>query len=106
MYRKYLIILLSVLVLSGCGDKKTKLKKLKAERDKLTQQIVSVNDSTDKETISKFVLNLPIMDSKFIRNTLSECEPKLELERKLNAPSGEEVTVRVTFGVEFFRPFF
>jgi hypothetical protein len=74
--------------------------------NRLTKQIVSVDDNTDKEFISKFVINLPIMDSKFIRNTLSDSEPKLELERKLNAPSGEELTVRVTFGVEFFRPFF
>ena len=73
---------------------------------KLTKQIVSVDGNTDKEFISKFVINLPIMDSKFIRNTLSECEPKIDLERKIYAPSGEEVSVRVTFGVEFFRPFF
>ena len=38
---------------------------------------------------------------KFIRKTLNECEPKIDLERVVNAPSGEQVTVRVTFGVEF-----
>ena len=51
-------------------------------------------------------MSLPIMDSKFLRNTLRECEPKLDLERTVIAPSGEKVTFNVTFGVEFFRPFF
>ena len=73
---------------------------------RLEKQIISVDDNSDREYISKFVLNLPIMDSKYIRKTLNECEPKIDLERVVNAPSGEQVTVRVTFGVEFFRPFF
>ena len=73
---------------------------------RLEKQIISVDDNTDREFISKFVLNLPIMDSKHIRKTLNECEPKIDLQRIVNAPSGEQVTVRVTFGVEFFRPFF
>lgn len=73
---------------------------------RLEKQIISVDDNTDREFISKFILNLPIMDSKHIRKTLNECEPKIDLQRIVNAPSGEQVTVRVTFGVEFFRPFF
>jgi len=74
--------------------------------NRLLKQIVSVDNNEDKSYISTFILNLPILDSKFIRNTLSECEPKINLERKVKAPSGEELTVRVTFGVEFFRPFY
>jgi hypothetical protein len=73
---------------------------------KLERQIVSINGNNDREYISKYVINLPILDSKHIRKILSECEPKINLQRKVNAPSGEEVNVRVTFGVEFFRPFF
>jgi len=46
------------------------------------------------------------MDSKFIRNTMKDCEPKLDLNRTTTAPSGEKVTMRITFGAEFFRPFF
>jgi hypothetical protein len=49
---------------------------------------------------------MPIADSKSLRNFIAECEPKLNLERKVMAPSGEMVTVNVAFGVEFFRPFF
>ena len=49
---------------------------------------------------------MPIADSKHVRNFLSECEPKLDLDRVITAPSGERVTVSVAFGAEFFRPFF
>jgi hypothetical protein len=73
---------------------------------RLEKHIVSVNGNIDREYISKFIMNLPIMDSKFIRNTLSDCEPKLNLNRTVKAPSGELVNLRITFGAEFFRPFF
>ena len=73
---------------------------------KLQKQIVSVNGDTTPSTIIKFVEGLPIMDSKFIRNTMKDCEPKLDLNRTTTAPSGEKVMVNIAFGVEFFRPFF
>jgi hypothetical protein len=53
-----------------------------------------------------FVDTLPIMDSKYIRTFLRENEPSLDLKRTANAPSGELVSFEITFGVEFFRPFF
>lgn len=73
---------------------------------RLEKIIVSIDGNTDREYISKFVLTLPIADSKLIRNTLADCEPKLDLNRTVTAPSGEKVNVRITFGAEFFRPFF
>ena len=74
--------------------------------NRLERHIVSVDGNESREEISKIVLNLPISDSKFIRNYLNDCEPKLDLRRQVTAPSGEKVDVRVTFGAEFFRPFF
>jgi hypothetical protein len=73
---------------------------------RLEKHIVSIDGNTDIEMISKIVNTLPIMDSKFIRNTLKECEPRLNLDRTVTAPSGEKVNVKITFGAEFFRPFF
>lgn len=73
---------------------------------KLEKQIVELDGSRDREKIAQFILQMPIADSKFIRNTLSKCEPKLDLERTIIAPSGEKVTIDVSFGAEFFRPFF
>jgi len=73
---------------------------------RLEKIIVSVDGIEDRETIVSFINTLPIADSKFIRNTINKCEPRLNLERVATAPSGEKVNVRVTFGAEFFRPFF
>jgi hypothetical protein len=70
------------------------------------KQIQEVNGSQSKETISKFIDTLPISDSKFIRDFLNDIEPGLDLKRQVIAPSGEKVTVQVSFGVDFFRPFF
>jgi len=73
---------------------------------RLEKHIVSIDGNEDREQISQFVNTLPIADSKFIRNTMSDCEPKLDLSRVVTAPSGEKVNVNITFGAEFFRPFF
>jgi len=73
---------------------------------RLELHIVSVDGNEDREFISQFVNTLPIMDSKFIRNTMKDCEPRLDLNRQVTAPSGEKVNVEITFGAEFFRPFF
>ena len=73
---------------------------------RLEKHIVSIDGDSDRERIATFVNTLPIMDSKFIRNTMTDCEPRLDLNRTVIAPSGEKVNVRITFGAEFFRPFF
>jgi hypothetical protein len=73
---------------------------------RLMKQIVSVNGETSSEVISKFVNTMPIMDSKFISNFIRDNEPRLNLDKEITAPSGKKVLVKVTFGAEFFRPFF
>jgi hypothetical protein len=73
---------------------------------RLNKQIVEVDGSSDRLSISKFVETLLIADSKYIRNFLRENIPSLDLTRTTTAPSGELVTYNITFGVEFFRPFF
>lgn len=73
---------------------------------RLTKQIVEVNGSADKNEISKFVEQMPIMDSKHIRKFMDDNEPRLDMKKVIKAPSGETLTVNVGFGVEFFRPFF
>ncbi len=73
---------------------------------RLSKQIVEVNGLTDKGDIAKFVEQMPIMDSKFIRQFMYDNEPKLDLKRIITAPSGENQEVNIGFGVDFFRPFF
>ena len=73
---------------------------------RLNKQIVEVDGSNDPATISQFVSTLPIADSKHIRQFLRDNQPSLDLKRQVYAPSGELVTFNVSFGVDFFRPFF
>jgi hypothetical protein len=73
---------------------------------RLQKEIVEVNGERGMAEISKFVEQLPIMDSKFIRRFISENEPRLDLRKTVTTPSGELLTVNVGFGVDFFRPFF
>jgi hypothetical protein len=73
---------------------------------RLEKQIVSIDGENNKETLSQFINQMPISDSKNLRKFLKECEPQIDLERTITAPSGEKVTFEVSFGAEFFRPFF
>lgn len=73
---------------------------------KLEHQIVEIEGNRDKGQIANFIVNMPIMDSKHIKKFISECEPSIDLKQEVIAPSGEKVTFNVSFGAEFFRPFF
>ena len=73
---------------------------------RLMKQIQELNGTQDKSEISRFIEQMPIQDSKYIRNFMNQNEPRLDLVKQVVAPSGEKLTVNVGFGVEFFRPFF
>jgi hypothetical protein len=73
---------------------------------RLEKLIQEVDGNNDRSNISMFVTSIPIMDSKFIKTFIKENLPSLDLTKKIVAPSGEEVSVDINFGVEFFRPFF
>ena len=73
---------------------------------RLNKMIVDIDGNSDREQISKFIDTMPIMDSKFIKNFMDKNEPRLDLTQYLIAPSGREISVSVSFGAEFFRPFF
>jgi hypothetical protein len=73
---------------------------------RLNKQIIEINGVEDRSEISKFIDQMPIADSKYIRKFMDENEPRLDLTRTVMAPSGEKLTVNVGFGVDFFRPFF
>lgn len=73
---------------------------------RLSKEIHSINGNTDKGDIMKFIEQMPIADSKHIRKFMYDNEPRLDMKRQVMTPSGENLTVNVGFGVEFFRPFF
>ena len=73
---------------------------------RLNKQIIEINGVEDRSEISKFIDQMPIADSKYIRKFMDDNEPRLDLTRTVIAPSGEKLTVKVGFGVDFLRPFF
>jgi len=73
---------------------------------RLQKEILEVNGSTDKGEIAKFIEQMPIADSKFIKQFMEKNEPKLDMTRTIITPSGEKLTTNVGFGADFFRPFF
>jgi hypothetical protein len=73
---------------------------------RLQKEIVEIDGMTDLGQIAKFIEQMPIADSKFIRKFMNENEPRLDLKKTIQTPSGEKLTVNVGFGVDFFRPFF
>ena len=76
------------------------------ETTRLSKMIAELNGSTDKALIFQEIENLPLVDSKYIKNFIQENEPRIDLNRSVIAPSGSKVDFRINFGVEFFRPFF
>lgn len=67
--------------------------------------IKEVNGSRDQMGIYQFIQQMPITDSQFFRKVLREQRPGLDLTYTVKTPKGREVQVGITFGVEFFRPF-
>jgi hypothetical protein len=73
---------------------------------RLEMMIVEIDGEKSRDIISSFINQMPIADSKHIRTFVSQCEPRLNLNRKVIAPSGEALEVTIGFGAEFFRPFY
>ena len=73
---------------------------------RLQKEIVEIDGNTDKGEIAKFIEQMPIADSKFIRGFMDKNEPKLDMNKTILTPSGDRLTVNVGFGADFFRPFF
>jgi hypothetical protein len=73
---------------------------------RLEKLIRSVKGNTDPMNIRNFIETMPIADSQQFRRYVRDNKPGVDLSRTIYAPSGEEVTFNVNFGVEFFRPFY
>lgn len=103
---------LKLLTLSDRLDIERILKSYPSERvaptitTRLYKHIVKLDNNDDRVNITTFVETMPIGDSKFIRKFVLDNEPRLDLKKEVIAPSGEKVMVDISFGVEFFRPFF
>jgi hypothetical protein len=72
----------------------------------LEKIVKEVDGVRDQMTIAQFIQTMPIKDSQSIRKIIRENTPAIDLNIIANSPSNEEVRVRISFGVEFFRPFY
>jgi len=73
----------------------------------LQLMIKSVDGNRDPMQIRSFIVDkMPIKDSQEFKKYVIKNKPGLDLTQKIIAPSGEEITTNVGFGVEFFRPFY
>ena len=72
----------------------------------LEMMIKSVGGVRDALKIRGFIETMPIKDSQDFRKFVQDNKPGLDLTQPVTTPSGEDVQVRIGFGVEFFRPFY
>jgi hypothetical protein len=71
----------------------------------LENQIVSVDGHRDKTAISAFIKAMPAMDSRALRNHMSNIEPGLDMRVTYNCKScGAESKVALPAGASFFWP--
>jgi len=68
--------------------------------------VKEIDGVRDPMTIAQFIQTMPIRDSQSIRKIVRENSPSLDLIIPVLTPSNEEITARLTFGIEFFRPFY
>jgi hypothetical protein len=72
----------------------------------LEMMIKSVGGTRDALKIRSFIETMPIKDSQDFRKFTQNNKPGLDLTQTVTTPSGEDVQVKIGFGVEFFRPFY
>jgi len=72
----------------------------------LEMLLKEIDGVRDPMTIAQFIQTMPIRDSQNIRKVIRENSPSLDLTIPVLTPSNEEINARITFGVEFFRPFY
>ena len=73
--------------------------------DQFKTYIVSINNVEVLQQIYGFIDNLPVRDSRFIRNTYNKLTPALELKHDFNCTScGFEQEVEVPITAQFFWP--
>jgi len=66
----------------------------------LERQIVEVNGKRDTETIRNYVKNLPIVDSKFLRNHIIQNTPGMDLYIDVLIPGGGSFKTFLTLGID------
>ena len=72
----------------------------------LERMVKEIDGIRDVMTLSQVIQTMPIRDSQSIRKIVRKNTPNLDLLIPVQSPSNETLKVRVTLGVQFFRPFY
>jgi hypothetical protein len=72
--------------------------------ERYLRQIMEVKGNRDKFYIQKFIGAMPISDSLFLREYISEIEPGIDLNYEFEAPSGATFEADVPLTVKLFWP--
>ena len=72
----------------------------------LEMMVKEIDGVRDRMTIAQFIQTMPIRDAQEIRKVIRDNTPSLDLNIPTTTPSGEEMNVKISLGVEFFRPFY
>ena len=73
---------------------------------RLEKQIMEISGEKDLAVIAKRIQTMPIKDSQELKKYINDNQPGLDLDYSVIAPSGDQVSTRLSFGSAFFRPFF
>ena len=94
---------------AASAKRKEKLLGIKEENNILTSVLLRTIDSiggvTDRNKISKFVENMPVKDSRFLRKYIRDVEPGIDMNTSFTCKGCElEAQVELSLGAGFFWP--
>ena len=72
----------------------------------LEKMVKEIDGERDRMTLAQYIQTMPILDSQSIRKIVRKNTPALKLNTTVTTPSNEEISVTISLGVEFFRPFY
>lgn len=72
---------------------------------RLLAQILSIDGEDDRAKVARMVQNMPARDSRDVRGYMDDITPRVDMEQEMAcAACGEESTVDIPMGTEFFWP--
>lgn len=73
---------------------------------RLTRQVMEIDANRDGSYITQMIHSLPAKDASSLRSYISKIEPGIDLNIRVNAPSGSVVTTQLPIQANFFWPEF
>ena len=73
---------------------------------RLEKQIMEISGEKDPAIIAQRIQTMPIKDAQELKKYINDNQPGLDLDYSITAPSGNQMSTRLSFGSAFFRPFF